>query len=622
MDDSLPGLSERSSRLLECAALTPGLRSVLVYGADPRFVEFVGSWLKQLLRVTMRRDLDSVYLHYADDDEDLWGRHIPGLWEDRLRIQWQRGTLVASVGVDRLVLIPELPRLGLSAMRAAVSLIGADVAHLEREGLSVAWKPALCWVAGCAVEDLGKVSPHLLDRFALRLELSSQSEATKMEWLRLAVNTREEVRSTTLRRLPLRRARHLLRAATHFPDTRGSWVTGITEYLPEGGEGAGMRRAITLARVAVAEARLDLANRVTATHLERAAVLLGIAGSGHGQADLSTPLANLAHPKDQEPGKASPGHYDPELSDFAPSAERSHSELWARSSETAAEGVLYPPAGFVFREDKIAPERELDTLRPPLRAMAGIRVARGPVVGSGPARGLFELAISSTLLHAARYQPIRRRNQRAGPAEWLLLPEDLRAYRRAPVADRLLVMVLDHTSLKGLAWHDAVQPHLHWAYVGRATICVVSVGTDRDAYRAERLIVRNLLAPQLSSAFVERPGSSTPLAHGLELAQQTLRHALQHGRGTVRDARLIVLTDGRGNVPLAAAAQGQIVASVGSQGLDDALTVARSIGRTKDLRSFVLAPTLRHLTDLPGRFAAALGATLVSVANVREEGAQ
>jgi magnesium chelatase subunit D len=83
--------------------------------------------------------------------------------------------------------IPDLTKLSLAAARACVVLMGADVAHLERHGQQANWQPNLCWLAGCASGEVGVVSPHLLDRFALRLSgrvtKTTDRAAEILEWM-------------------------------------------------------------------------------------------------------------------------------------------------------------------------------------------------------------------------------------------------------------------------------------------------------------------------------------------------------------------------------------------------------------------------------------------------------
>ncbi|MYS73101.1 magnesium chelatase, partial [Streptomyces sp. SID5926] len=51
----------------------------------------------------------------------------------------------------------------------AVQLLGADVVTVERGGPRRTVRPRARWLAVCRSADVGRVSRHLLDRFAVRL---------------------------------------------------------------------------------------------------------------------------------------------------------------------------------------------------------------------------------------------------------------------------------------------------------------------------------------------------------------------------------------------------------------------------------------------------------------------
>ena len=143
---------------------------------------------------------------------------------------------------------------------------------------------------------------------------------------------------------------------------------------------------------------------------------------------------------------------------------------------------------------------------------------------------------------------------RQGSGDVIIRHGDLRSYRRIPVPEKMLVLLLDYTALRDCKWDEALIPHLQWAYTERACIALIRVGAADAVHelRADRLMARSLLVPQVDKALAAGPGRASPLAHGLDFALQTLRHALQHGRAAITQARLVVLTDGRGNVPLEA----------------------------------------------------------------------
>ena len=131
--------------------------------------------------------------------------------------------------------------------------------------------------------------------------------------------------------------------------------------------------------------------------------------------------------------------------------------------------------------------------------------------------------------------------------------------------------------------------------------------------QAEKITADKILVPRIRLSLNVESGRATPLAHGLDLGLQTLRHALQHGRSAIQQVVLVVISDGRGNVPLAASRTGQMTLPVGRQGIEDALTVARQIAGLKEVKSVVLNPQPKHYRDLPVKLAQALGAKIAEI---------
>jgi magnesium chelatase subunit D len=219
------------------------------------------------------------------------------------------------------------------------------------------------------------------------------------------------------------------------------------------------------------------------------------------------------------------------------------------------------------------------------------------------------------LLEAAKFQPVRRKNSDSPGRKFLLLPSDLHSYRREPVAEQMLVLLIDYTGFQDAAWEDALFPYLKEAYTGRAMICLIKVGAAdaRHELRAERIEARSILVPEIATAFSARPGRATPLAHGLDLALQTLRRYLQHGRGGPYQATFVVLSDGRGNVPLEDSRRGEIVAPVMRKGFDDALRLAQQIRALDYVRVIYLNPQPPQHTELPLELAEALGAESLEI---------
>ena len=277
-----------------------------------------------------------------------------------------------------------------------------------------------------------------------------------------------------------------------------------------------------------------------------------------------------------------------------------------------------------YREDEIEPQREPFSLRLPWVSHGATASGRGDIVGVQRASDLRDLAVVETVFEASKFQRIRRLHvpSFSGGAPLLLSPVDLRQYRRAVEPEQLLALLLDHTCRNDWVWLDALLPYLRWAYTSRAKVCLVQVGRRAapDQLQAERTMARNVLDPRVRAALDAPPGSATPLAHGLDLLFQAIRHVLQHGRTTVRGAWLVVVTDGRGNVPLEDSRAGSDrspIASgdsypIGRTGVDDALRVAEQLRSLKRVQKVLIDPAPTPYPELPTTFAESLGAVLVA----------
>jgi magnesium chelatase subunit D len=143
--------------------------------------------------------------------------------------------------------------------------------------------------------------------------------------------------------------------------------------------------------------------------------------------------------------------------------------------------------------------------------------------------------------------------------------------------------------------------------------------TAGGGLRATQFQARGVLDQRVLDALdspADRPlGWATPLAHGLSLAGELLRRSMQQGAPAVTEAILVVVTDGRGNVPLAYSKSGTTVPQdVGRRGFNDALEQARKIqalgqGRRR-ARSVVIDPGWQANGRLAAELAVELQAPL------------
>jgi len=275
---------------------------------------------------------------------------------------------------------------------------------------------------------------------------------------------------------------------------------------------------------------------------------------------------------------------------------------------TTTENISRP-----YPEDEAPIEREATSLKIPYIRFSTSRSHRGPIYGVEQSDSLRDLAIVSTLTAAAMRQKVRGHD----PIKQGLLIEksDLRRYRRGYVAEKMLMLLLDYTSLRDCNWQDAILPYLSEAYTERASITIIKVGA-RDAtqpLQAETINARNILVPRVGTALAAQHGTATPLAHGLDLALQTLHRALQHGRSTAQKVTFVVISDGRGNIPLEASRQKKLTTIVTREGVEDARQVASAIRDLRRVEAVVLNPRPRYYAELPQLLAEALGAQLVDI---------
>jgi magnesium chelatase subunit D len=611
-------------RLLECASLQEELGSVVLYNATPELLEQVAeAWRGHLaaLGVAARR----VQLGPWTSEEDLWGQGAAVLEA------WQRSGLLDS-REPRLVVIPDLTLLSLAALRACVSWMGSEAVAIERTGQSHRFQPHCYWLAGCMLEEVGQVSPHLLDRFALRVRAPAAPRNDTEELLRAL----ESAPSTLPRSEPARpgpEAARLMDAARVEVQMTDEARAAVLQRFPPMA-GAGHRGLLTLGRMACALARFDEKARATpgapaevrAEHVQQAALLLQLPGAAQGPAQApKAPKEPIAAPEARVDAPLAP-------KTEAPSPQASGQSLPVSPPEASGVGVTVAPVQVSPPESQTAAllaPLEVERTTPVQREHAPLRLpsfqgglsvkGRGPVLGVQPATDMQDLAIVSTLLAAAPYQRFRRRQSGARGKGLLLMRSDLRSYRRAPVPEHLLTLVLDFTSApKG--WQQALAPYLAEAYVERARVCVIQVGARSDEgangegeLRARRVLARNLLVPAVARALEAEPGRATPLADGLDLALSTLRRSLRVGRGAAHHAWLIVVTDGRGNVPLEVSRTGVLQPLVGRRGVEDALRVAAQLRGMRQVTSVVLKPPLMSLRELPVQLANVLGAELVEL---------
>ncbi|GAA2423737.1 magnesium chelatase [Actinomadura vinacea] len=551
---------------------------MLLYDLDPGLLGGLARWLVET-GAGPGAAYRTVVVGAGAGEDDLWVGLRPPRRGEALPFSPEPGPLAEVPGrPPAVVLVPDLARTGMAGARAAVTALGSDVLHLERDGLEALWRPRARWLAACRREDMGKLSPHLLDRFAVRVDAAGLREGDLPG--PAPIRPRRTARMT---------------------------AAAVDRAVRVGGAAPGVRRELALARIARCLATLDGAVTVDAAAVDEAARLLGFAEPETGP-EPPAPVAAGGRGAEGRPAVAAPDR----------PVEASHAVrevVAAPPVEPLAAGPLPPVAvDTPYPEDVLDGEREPMSLRAPWARRSTVRALRGAPLGTVPAHHVHDIAVVATLLEAAKHQAVRCPDHFAGdPRPPHLAPPDLRRYRRAQVPGRLFALLLDHTCRGDWDWYEALSPFLRWSYTQRAVVCVVEVGA-RDApgeLAARRRIGRNLLDPGIVRALDGAPGRATPLAHGLVLVADSLTRHLHRERAAVEEALLVVVTDGRGNVPLRDSVSGRAPEGVGRRGVEDALSVAREIRAMRRVRVVLVDPRPHAGAGLVAELGEALGGAVV-----------
>jgi magnesium chelatase subunit D len=635
---------------LSCAALNPGLRSILLLDAPHSGLQQLADTLAQLLRASSALPVKQHRFGTQAADDDIWGSlYLPSHHSERA--VHRLFSAERNAKELQLITIADLTTLSLDAARAVTVLVGAEVVHLERNGISSCWHPQQCWLAGCASEAIGRLSPHMLDRFALRLSwqelvpTDADDDASAIARLLARVPTEKAAVSETLPssdleiqpetlprsigelpRLPLRGhlaerkyLEQVKQAAQRQVEVSSTALARILDYLPA--QNYYPRREIALVRFAATLARLAGDAALNASHIDKAAQVLGFSRKQELPQRDTKAAEFPAFPDD---------HMEEEPVQPAPISTTSPTELQTEIAQPMT--VQLPEAihttvidsGTICRqpypEDEAPPEREEYALKLPPTRYASSRSAHGVITGTDESDTLYDLALVSTILAAARFQKVRQdRYQRIHqhPYPGLLIERmDLRRYRRSQPIEQMFMLLFDYTSIREKHnWEQALLPYLHAAYTVRAAVTIIKVGAG-DALsplRAEVVRAKNILVPRVGLALEAGRGRATPLAHGLSLALEQLQRVLQHGRNITHKVSFVVISDGRGNVPLEMSVRDERETLVSREGIDDALHEARKIRMLKHVETVVLNPQPDYYPDLPERLAEALGATLVPI---------
>ncbi len=640
LNNITPNQINTSSTLLlglACAVLNPALRTILVYNAPWYGLQQIADSL-QILAESSGQQIQRSQLGSAEHDDDLWGSlTVPTITgTQQTHAKWNRARLFSPeriAEVTQLILIPDLTAVSQAVARACIMQMDANVVHLERHSQSAMWQPRQYWIANVNTNHIGMISPHVLDRFTLRLEWrdsnSQIGEQTRVKQLRQMLNTTQEQHITAIDIDPKILAA-LQKAQTLQPKVTPDALAVLQDYIStkthknNTSKSIYHRREIALARYALTLAQLSGDSAMSSEHVEQAAELLGISShTDRKMSYVSTPSKQDIHRKENPPQSQNPNEKIPQtthllgLNDSTPHKDEHEVNKSDTTITQLLKSVVAPETPYLEDSENILIQRDEASLRLPSHYSTTSRADRGPIIGIEQSDSLRDIAIVSTLLQASLFQQARRSNptDNQPSAHLKIAHEDLRRYRRTSIPEHMLLLLLDYTSLRYYNWQDTLLPYLSQAYVDRAHITIIKVGAQhaRSELQAEQISERKVLAPGVERALTTTSGRATPLAHGLYLARQTLQKNMQHGRSTVERVTFIVISDGRGNVPLAVSTHHQTTGHVTREGITDALIQARNIRNMKHVQTILLNPQPTAYPYLPERLAEALNAAIIDL---------
>lgn len=604
-------LSPDLLRGVACAALDPNLRRLLLFDADFATLKRATITLAEMLRYHTQGVVKQVVLPSTARDEALWGQMAPvgEQGAGRLSLAWQPGLLTQAVDEADilLVIIPDLTLLNLTVARTCITLMDTPIAHLQRHGQDRQWQPRLCWIAGCPTAQVGRVTHHLLDRFALRLPVARSNHTTIASieaWL--------EGDAMLSPIIPPDLLSHIQTQPTSLPALSPEGMARLLAYFPAE-QGTGIRRELALARLSRVLAYIDGQTIVGEQDVYKAAQLIHLPEPDDASPiKLDDPKPDMTPPQQERSAKTDPLPENPthQPSGIEPEQTPAPTPLPEsdpiQTAPQSVDSVSLTP----YPEDEATIERDVFPLQMPMRRHQVAVVTQGAVLGVQTAQSLTDLAFVPTLVEALPYQQIRQKRRQVSANKLIILPNDLRCYRRVPPSEYMLLLLLDYTCLEGCQWQEALLPHLRWAYVSRATVVLIQVGQAEPDHelRARRIMAKTVLTPLLLQALEAKSGRTTPLAHGLEIAYQTVMQSQQHGRSTLKQTRFVLITDGRGNVPLKVSQTGVEQRPVRREGIEDALTIAYSFRGMKRVIPILLDPQPEYHVELPIELAEALGA--------------
>jgi magnesium chelatase subunit D len=560
------------------------------YNIDPDLEDGVDSFLLQRLQNGEQVQMDTELIPTPFVQIPL------GVMEDSLvgavdlENSLETGTPVFSPGLlakahRGILYIDDINLLDDEVTDILIKVMSDGYVNVEREGLSVTYPCRPLIIASYNPEE-GELREHLLDRFAITLSadatpLSTEERVTAVDNVlgfsggsqQNSALAEENLRKVEVDEQTLRTKVEMARMHFHQVEITTSQIQYLCEEATRAGC-EGQRAEIFATEISKASAALDGRTAVSKEDLQKAVVLAivpraTILPGEYVQGGCETNVAPPPPPPEglspiMEPPPTTEDNYDSDNDDTENEAEEETNPEPddSEGDEGESEEPMAIPEEFFFgvEKDVNVDPRLLAVSRWTRKGRGGKRAKIFSLVRGRFVKAIFpkgkkgtRLAVAATLRAAAPYQKSRRLRASGTKKEGRLvhiLKDDFRIKRMSRKAGTLVIFCVDASGSMALnrmsAAKGAAINLLSEAYKSRDKIALITFHGEN----AQVLVPPTKSIALTKSRLEAMPcGGGSPLAHSLMLAAQTALNTMKVKQDVGRVV-IVLITDGRANIPL------------------------------------------------------------------------
>lgn len=598
---------EKLKKALLLCAINPAIGGILIQGDKGTAKSTAARALAEVVPTIAKSDDDTVQVNVpfinlplgATEERVLGSLDLEAVLVDKKK-KFQPGLLAAVhqgiLYIDEVNLLSD----HLVDVLLDVSAMGEN--RIEREGLSLS-HPSRFTLVGTMNPEEGQLRPQFLDRFGLMVHVEAPvdiTERTEVVRRRIAFENDPLAFAQRWELTQERLKQQLLKAKQLLPSVQlhDDLLTLISEIATSFNVKS-LRADIVMYKTAVTIAALDLRTEVTEQDIREAAEL-ALSHRSKNKSFSAPPTP--PNPAPQEPKaegsspEQKPGQNPSKGENQGVQGDKETPTDQQYTAEEKIFGAIIPSA---LPEIENLINRNLQQVQNGKRSTA-LNVNKGAYIRSEPVKYTTDIAIEATVINALLRDP----------DQFNITIDDLHQKKRKNKTGNLILFVVDASgSMSALKRMEAVKGTvlklLTDAYEKRDTVGVI-------AFRG--IEAQILLYPTQSIELAEEAmhtlptGGRTPLPHALQTALQLLNTV---GNKDYRPI-LVILTDGKANVPLAGSGSGD----------DPWGQTVQLAGQIKDLniQSLVLNSESNYFNlDKAEQLANLLGGQYISLDEISEE---